>query len=164
MNLYDLTLEYTDLQNMLEDPNEDPEAITEKMAAIGDQLEKKADSYAKLIRNMEAQVPGIKSEMDRLTARKSAIENGIKRLKENLQAAMIATDKLKIKTDLFSFSIQKNGGALPVVLDVETDQLPDDLCKITRNPDREAITRYINETGDLSFAHFGDRGESLRIR
>ncbi len=31
MNLYDLTLEYTGLQNMLEDPNEDPEEIAERI-------------------------------------------------------------------------------------------------------------------------------------
>ena len=164
MNLYDLTLEYTDLQNMLEDPNEDPEEIAGKLAAISDQLEVKADNYAKVIRNLEAQVPGIKSEVDRLASRKTAIENGIKRLKENLQQAMITTEKTKFKTDLFTFAIQKNGGAQPVVVDVEVDALPDELCKITRNPDKEAITKYINETGDLTYAHFGDRGESLRIR
>ena len=160
MNLYELTAVYQQLQAEIEN-GEDVEGI---LAVINDELETKADGYARVIRNMEAQVDMFKNEEKRLADKRKTIEFGIERLKKNLFESMKTTGKVKFKTDLFSFSIQKNGGALPVVVDVTTDKLPDDLVQITEKPDLKAIAKYIEETGDITYAHFGERGESLRIK
>lgn len=164
MNIYDLTAEMLQLQQMLEDPDVDSDDIEAAMAELDAEIEKKADGYAKVIRNMEGDLAAIKAEQQRLTEKKNLLESGIKRLKDNLQQSMIATCKRKFKTDLFSFNIQKNGGADPVVVDVPTDELPDDLVIVSEKPDLKAIAAYIKETGDITFAHFGERGESLRIK
>jgi hypothetical protein len=42
--------------------------------------------------------------------------------------------------------------------------LPDDLVNIVEKPDLDALRDYIERTGDLTYAHFGERGESLRIK
>lgn len=160
MNLYELTAVYQRLQNQIEQ-DEDVEGI---LAVIGDELEAKADGYARVIRNMEAQASAFKEEEKRIAENRKRLENGVERLKQNLFESMKATGKTKFKTDLFSFSIQKNGGADPVIVDVSTDELPDDLVQITEKPDLKAIAAYIKETGDLTYAHFGERGESLRIK
>ena len=138
--------------------------VFKRIYRINDEIEIKADNYAKIIRNLEGSVAAIKAEQDRLAKKKASIEAGIKRLKNNLQESMIATGKRTFKTDLFSFNIQKNGGAAPIILDVDVSFLPDKLVRITEEPDMKAITEYIKETGDLSYAHFGERGESLRIK
>lgn len=164
MNLYELTAEYMWLQNVLEDPEADVDMINQALDDLDDELEHKADNYAKIIRNMDASITAIKEEQERLAAKKNLLESSIKRLKDNLQAAMITTGKKKFKTDLFSFNIQKNGGSLPVIVDVDTEKLPDDLVIISEKPDLKAIAKYIEETGDISYAHFGERGESLRIK
>ena len=164
MNIYDLTAEMLQLQQMLEDPDVDSDDIAALMVELDAEIEKKADGYAKVIRNMEGDLAAIKAEQQRLTEKKNLLESGIKRLKDNLQQSMIATGKRKFKTDLFSFNIQKNGGADPVVVDVPTDELPDDLVIVSEKPDLKAIAAYIKETGDITFAHFGERGESLRIK
>lgn len=160
MNLYELTAVYQRLQNQIE-AGEDVEGI---LAVIGDELESKADGYARVIRNMEAQASAFKEEEKRIAENRKRLENGVERLKQNLFDSMKATGKVKFKTDLFSFAIQKNGGADPVIVDVPTDDLPDDLVQITEKPDLKAIAAYIKETGDLTYAHFGERGESLRIK
>lgn len=160
MNLYELTAVYQRLQNQIEQ-GEDVEGI---LAVIGDELEAKADGYARVIRNMEAQAEAFKAEEKRIAENRKRLEAGIERLKQNLFESMKATGKEKFKTELFSFSIQKNGGADPVIVDVPTDDLPDDLVQITEKPDLKAIAAYIKETGDLTYAHFGERGESLRIK
>ena len=160
MNLYELTAVFQRLQNQIEQ-GEDVEGI---LAVIGDELEAKADGYARVIRNMEAQVESFKAEEKRIAENRKRLESGIDRLKQNLFESMKATGKTKFKTDLFSFAIQKNGGADPVIVDVPTDDLPDDLVQITEKPDLKAIAEYIKETGDLTYAHFGERGESLRIK
>jgi hypothetical protein len=95
---------------------------------------------------------------------KKSRKNTVDRLKENLFNAMKETGKTKFKTDLFAFSIAKNGGKIPVVVDVETADLPDDLVNIVEKPDLDALRDYIERTGDLTYAHFGERGESLRIK
>lgn len=161
MNLYELTAVYQRLQDQIE-AGEDYEGI---LAVIGDEIEAKADGYARVIRNMEAQVEGFKTEEKRIAEKRRRLEAAMEKLKQNLFESMKATGKEKFKTDLFSFSIQKNGGKIPVIVDVkDTSELPDDLVKITESPDLEAIRKYIEKTGDLTYAHFGERGESLRIK
>ena len=164
MNIYDLTAEFLQLQEMLENPDVDSDQIKALMDDLNVDIEKKADGYAKAIRNMEGDLAAVKAEQEKLTAKKNLLESGIKRLKEDLQEVMTATGKKKFKTDLFSFNIQRNGGADPVIVDVPTDELPDDLVIISEKPDLKAIAAYIKETGDITFAHFGERGESLRIK
>lgn len=163
-SLYELTDWYLQLLDIMDDPDVDPATFDIMFKRINDDLEIKADNYAKIIKNMENQVEGIKAEKKRLTERQGTIEKNIDRLKDNLQQSMVVTGKTKFKTDLFSFSIQKNGGALPVIVDVGTDKLPDDLVIVSEKPDLKAIAKYIEETGDITFAHFGERGESLRIK
>ncbi len=160
MNLYDLTAVYKRLQDQLE-AGEDVAGILE---VIGDEIEVKADGYARVIKNMQAYAEAYKAEEQRLADKRKKCEAGIERLKENLFDSMKETGKTKFKTDLFSFAIQKNGGADPVIVDVPTDDLPDNLVQITEKPDLKAIAAYIKETGDISYAHFGERGESLRIK
>lgn len=164
MNIYELTADFLRLQEMIEDPDVESDDIQALMDELNDQIEKKADGYAKVIRNLEGNLAAVKAEQEKLTAKKNLLESGIKRLKDDLQAAMTATGKRKFKTDLFSFNIQKNGGADPVIVDVDTDELPDDLVIVSEKPDLKAIAAYIKETGDITFAHFGERGESLRIK
>ena len=163
-SLYQLTGQYLELETMLDNPEVEQDVLADMIATLDDEIEIKAENYAKIIRNFEGCLVAIKAETDRLAKTKASLEAGIQRLKDNLQFCMRATGKTKFKTDLFSFNIQKNGGVDPVVLDVDTDQLPDDLVKVTVEPDKKAIADYIRETGDLSYAHFGERGESLRIK
>lgn len=163
-SLYELTGQYLEFEQMLENPEVDQEALNDLLNTLSDEIEIKADNYAKIIRNFEGNVAAIKLEQDRLAKKKATLESAIKRLKDNLQFCMVSTGKRNFKTDLFSFNIQKNGGADPVVLDVGISFLPDNLVKVTVEPDKKAITDYIKETGDLSYAHFGERGESLRIK
>lgn len=160
MNLYELKEAYQNIQQLIEDGGDYEEALS----IIDDAIEDKADGYARVIRNMEGDIEAFKTEEKRLADKRRSLENAIDRLKKNLFEAMKETGKEKFKTDLFSFAIQKNGGALPVIVDVPTEQLPDDLVIITEKPDLKAIAKLIEETGDVTYAHFGERGESLRIK
>jgi hypothetical protein len=76
---------------------------------------------------------------------------------------MKATNTPKIKGNILSVAIQKNGGKLPVVVDVDTSELPDDLVKVTEAPDLDAIRKAL-DAGECEYAHYGVRGESLRIK
>ena len=162
--LYELKGEYLQLLQLLEDPEVEDQIVLDTLEGIDFELEVKAENYAKIIKELEGNVEVIKAEKKRLSDKQSKLEENIKRLKENLQAAMVETGKTKFKTELFSFSIQKNGGALPVIVDVEVADLPDDLVQITEKPDLKAIAKFLEKNPDSELAHFGERGESLRIK
>ena len=165
MNLYDLTADYLRLQELMEDPDIDPQILSDTMEALEGDLEVKAENYAKVIRNMEGSITALDIEQERIAAKKSVLKNNVKRMKDNLQAAMVATGKRKFKTDLFSFNIQKNGGKAPVILDVEsTADLPDDLVRIKEEADLDAIRQLIEKEGSCKYAHLAERGEHLTIK
>lgn len=105
MRLYDLSTKYQQIQTMIEDGQE---GLSDTLESLNDAIEDKAVGYAKVIRNLEAQANAIKDEEKRLAERRKSLENNIKRLKESLQEAMISSDMKRIKTELFSFNIQKN--------------------------------------------------------
>ena len=163
-SLYELKGDYLKLLEMLEDPEIEDQIVLDTLEGIDYELEIKAENYAKIIRELEGTVEVIKAEKKRLSDKQSKLEANVKRLKDNLQEAMTATGKTKFKTDLFSFSIQKNGGALPVIVDVDTAELPDELVQITEKPDLKAIAKFLEEHPESKLAHYGERGESLRIK
>ena len=168
LTLYELTDEFLQLQDLLEHGEADEQIYQDTLESLEFDLEEKADNYAKIIRNFESQIETLKAEERRLKDRRQICEKAIKRLKDNLQAAMLQTGKRKIKTDLFSFTVAKNGGALPVIVDVDTEDLPDECVVITEKPDLKALATLLtdpeNKEHYKKFAHFGERGETLRIK
>lgn len=165
-NLYELTGDLLKLQEMLED-DVDPEALADTLEAVQGEYEIKLENYCKVIKNLEADIVGIKAEVDRLTNKKKVLENNIDRLKKAMFDSMKATDTSKVKGNLFTVAIQKNGGKIPVIVDVETQYLPDDYVKIVESPDLEAIRKALEDEADniiKGMAHLGERGESLRIK
>lgn len=162
--MYELTADYLEVLDLANDPDIPPEVVADTLEGIGGEIEVKAENTAKILKELEASVAASKAEEKRLAERRKQLETNIQKIKERLFEMMKTTGKVKFKTNLFSFSIQKNGGKLPVVLDVkDTSELPDDLVKITETADLEAI-RELLDAGDTRFAHYGERGESLRIK
>lgn len=160
-NIYDLKDSYLIVQDMILNGDEELEEV---LKTISDEIEVKADGYASIIANLTSDIEGIKAEEKRLKERRQSFEASIVKLKETLFNAMKETGKTKFKTNLFSFNIAKNGGAKPIVMKVDVSELPDNLVIIKEEPDKKAIAKYIEDTGDLTYAEFGERGESLRIK
>ncbi|MCD8208519.1 MAG: siphovirus Gp157 family protein [Bacteroidales bacterium] len=160
MTLYEITGGLLQLLQLAEEEELDPEALEDTLEGIEGEFEDKAENYAKMIRTLESDAAGIKDEIDRLTRRRKTIENNIKRLKEHLEAAMIATGKTKFKTTLFSFGIQKNPAA--VVIDNE-EEIPERFF-VPQDPklDKIGVKDYLKEN-EAPWAHL-EQTESLRIR
>lgn len=161
MTLYELTDDYLRLLEFAEDPETDPDAFADTMEAIEGSIEDKADGYAKVIGELSARAEALSKEADRLSSRKKAIENNIKRMKENLTQCMVAIDKRKIKTDLFSFSVQKNQAS--VKFNIPEDQIPDDYMRIKKEPDKTSIKKAIEAGEPITWAYL-EQSEGVRIR
>lgn len=117
MTIYELTNDYLELLMLAESEDLDPEAVADTLEGIAGEIEDKAENYAKVMKQMQADADGIKAEEERLHSRRASIENNIKRMKEALQNAMEATGKEKFKTELFSFGIQSNPPSVAIAED-----------------------------------------------
>ena len=161
MTLYELTDEYLQLLQWAEEEDLDEQALADTLDGLGAEIEDKADGYAKVIASLNADIDGIKAELDRLKDRKTRIEANVKRMKSALQGAMTATGKTKFKTALFSFSVQKNPPS--AVLDDEK-MLPA-WYFIPQDPriDKASILKDLKDGKEVQGAHL-EQGESLRIR
>lgn len=165
MNLYDLTGDVLQLQELLENGEVvDVELLQDVLSDTLEDYDAKLESYAKVIKNLSANVDAIKAEKDRLNQREKALSANIKALKNRMYESMKATGKTKVKGELFTVSIQANGGKIPVIVDVPTSELPDELVRIIEEPDIDAITAYLEKNPECKLAHFGERGEGIRIR
>lgn len=165
MNLYELTGQLMQLQMMLEDETVDPEVLADTLEGVEGEFDIKMENYCKVIKNLEGKMDSIDSEIKRLIERKKTFKNNIERMKSCMFDAMKSVGKREAGGDLFTARIQKNGGKLPVVLDVtDTCELPDELIRITESPDMEAIRELLDSGEKCKFAHYEERGESLRIR
>lgn len=167
MTLYEITGELLELQNMIEE-GADPDVINDTIESVEFDLEQKAEGYVMVIRNLEAQAKAIKDEEKRLREKRLSAENGIERLKKRLFDSMNATGKKKLNAGVFTLSVQKNGGALPVIIDEDVMNMPQEMLKIDIKPDTKRIAELLQDDQKSryysKFAHFGERGESLRIR
>lgn len=143
MTLYELTAEYQQLLELAEDPDIPEEILADSLEALGMDIEDKADGYAKVIAQLNADASALKAEIDRLTARKRTIERNVDRMKESLKTAMILTGKTKFKTELFSFGIQKNPPK--VVIDDPSRIYPEYLIEQDPKVDTMAIRNALKD-------------------
>lgn len=172
-NLYELTGEYLELQEMLENEEYDDDIVKDTLEGVEGEIEIKAENYAKIIRNLENDMRGYEEEEKKFAFKKKVCANRIKYLKQNLQMCMEATKKTKFKTKLFSFNIQNNGGRRKLVVDVDVNDLPEEYrIKVPDEPNKEKLEQELKEKGwegkdgsiNWDYCHYEPQTKSLRIK
>lgn len=158
-SLYELKGQYLELLSMMEE-GADEETIKDTLEGIEGEIEVKADNYARIIRQLESDANGLKTEIERMTDRKRALENHVSYLKNNLQDAMILTGKEKFKTELFSFGIQNNVPS--VVIDDPTSIPAEFLIPQEPKVDKKSIKEYLKDN-EANWCHL-EQSRSIRIR
>lgn len=162
MNLYELTDELIQLQEMMSEECEE-QALLDTIEAVEGEFDAKIEGYCKVIKNLEADAKALKEESKRLSARQKSIENNISRMKNAMQTALTQTGR-KEAGGLLKAKIQKNGGMLPLILSEAPERLPEAFRRVSYEADNEAIRKALDEGQELDFAEYGERGESLRIK
>lgn len=166
-SLYELTNEMVEFLALAEDPDIDPVAFADTLEGLQFELEKKAEGYCKVLRQMESDIEAINAEEDRLKRNRSAIENNVKRMKEALKDAMVKTghdDKNGLKAGLFQLKVAKNGGQRPLVIDGD---VPEQFIKVKYENDNERIRAFLNSLDNndaCAWAHLGEAGTHLAIK
>ena len=163
-SLMDLTNDFRQIMEMMDDPDLDPQTLKDTMEGIEGALEDKFDGYAAVIRIMTSQMKLLKEEKDRIEARMKSWENNVKRMKELMTLSMQTTGKVKFKTAQNSFWVQKNPES--VVVDAKSfEDIPEDFLRYKDpEPDKEKMKTAIKAGADLtSIAHI-EQTEGVRFR
>jgi hypothetical protein len=172
-NLYQLTDDLVALDALLQEAGGDVTDASQG-AAIESwsqefqwKLSDKIDAYAGLIRSWESDIKACAEERKRLAERERFIANRIDRLKALAKFAMQKLDTRKLEGKLFSISIAKNGGVVPMeLIEKDVDKLPSCFVKTIKEIDMSAIRDGLEACNPLAenIARFGERGESVRVK
>lgn len=157
--LYELVGQYLDIYNM--DIDEETKLDTIEALGLDEEIETKAENYAMVIRNLEAENTAYKDEEERLKKKRETNTKKIEWLKRNLQGAMEVTGKTKIKGKLFTLSVQNSKASVIV----DEASLPKKYWtkKITESPNKKKLYEVLNEGKKVKGASLQEN-RSLRIR
>ncbi|MBO0473275.1 siphovirus Gp157 family protein [Enterococcus ureasiticus] len=159
MKLYEMTENYNQVLEMAEQL--DAETLKDTLDSIDEAIEIKVENTAKVVRSLEGNVDAIDSEIKRLTAKKSTLNNNIKGIKNYMQESMEQVGKDKIKGQLFNVGIQNNQQSVNVL-----DEKKINLNYFIEQPpklDKKLLLADLKEGKEVEGAEI-QQTRSLRIR
>ena len=162
--LYQLTDEYTALLDEY-DAAEDDARRAEILALIDqvqDDIGDKAEAYARIMKNLQAEAEAYKAEAQRLGRKQKAAEGAVEGLKRRLMDAMRAVQATEIRTSIGKWRVQLNPPSCKVI---EPDRVPGEYHIPQPDAiDRQGILRRYKETGEIPEGVDITREEGLRFR
>lgn len=159
--LYELNAAYINVLDLIEE-GATPEEMEPVLKNIEDEIDKKADGYATVIKRLEANAKMLADEEKRLYSKRKAFEGNIDRLKRNLEESMVLQGKKKFKTDKFSYGIQKNPMSVRVLDESKISENYKEVVE-TIKIDKKAIIDAYKAGEEINGAEV-IQTESLRIR
>ena len=162
--LYDITGRLFELLAIADDEDIEPEVFKDTLEGIEGEYDDKIESYCKAIKNLEAEVKAISDEKKRLDSKRKRLESNIDRMKDTVLGSLRLMNKTSAGGKVLRASIRKNGGVLPLIVEAAPDDLPFEFQRVTVEADNEAIREALDKGIGLTFAHYGERGESLNIK
>lgn len=112
--LYELAHDYRNAADKLADLDLDPQTIEDTLESLSGDLEVKATNTAMLIRNLEASAAAIGDAEAQMAARRKALENRAKRIKDYVLANMMVAGIQKIECPYFKLAVRDNPAAVEV--------------------------------------------------
>lgn len=162
MNIFELTIAEQEIWKLVSDEDVDLETLEDTLQSIEMAKEEKVEGYAKFMKHLESKADAMREQEKRMSARRKAVENKHKWLKETLEKSFDMWGVKKIEGDLFTVSVQNNPPS--VVIDDE-EKLPEGYVTIeeVRKVDKKMILDAIKEGKEVAGCRT-QQTRSLRIR
>lgn len=163
--LFDLSGEYKRLYELgVSEDEEDYQVFLDTLEALTGDISVKSEGYVKVINKYQMEKAKAKEISDRYSAYMKACENAEKRIKDRLLMCMDIMNVTEIPAGDFTIKIKKNGGLQPLKY-VDGAKVPDNLTKITIEPDGNKVYEYLKEhDGKSEFAYLEERGRHIEIK
>lgn len=120
MQLYALASQYLKLLELV-DSACDQQMIKDTLEGLKGEIEDKVDGIVKLLIKIEGEEKTIKTEEERLCARRTALKNRRESIKDYLENELVKANLDKVKTVLFTVTIQSNKPS--VITDEQNEDL-----------------------------------------
>jgi hypothetical protein len=160
--LYDLSADYLEVLNLLEDAPDDL-ALEQELDHLAGQITHKAEAIAGLVAHYEGLASVRKAEAKRLTDRAEADKHRADRLRAYVLQHMQALGSERIETARFTLSVRTNPPSVQVL---EEMMIPAEFIKTvtTTSVDKRAILEQLKTTGEVVPGVEITRGQRLEIR
>ncbi|MDS1004976.1 siphovirus Gp157 family protein [Clostridium sporogenes] len=158
--LYELTQNYNNLLDLVDNPEVPKEVLEESLNQIHEEMDTKLENVAKVIKSIEVDAKGLKEEEKRLADRRKSLESRITNLKQYAENSMKAVGVKKIKGKVFTLGMQKN---VPSVAITEEENIPEEYFAIEKKLVKKDILEALKKGIEIPGATI-KQTESLRIR
>lgn len=163
-SLYELTGAALTLRDLMLEGEIDPEIIADAIANNNEEITLKLENCAKVIKEIESDIAGLKAEETRLAERRKTYENNVKTLKSKMQEALLATGERKLKGQFFSFNVQTNPPSV-VIDEAHIENIPEAyIVKPEPIVNKKKLLEDLKAGVDLDGIAHLETSESIRIR
>jgi len=160
-SLFNIVGEFQDLYQLAIDEELDPQVFEDTLEGLKGELEIKAGGYISVIQQLDMESKKADELMHQFEMKRDIRKARIKRMKDMLLDAMIQTDNLKIEAGEYTVKVVNNGGVEPMIIDGE---VPESMCKVILEPDKQRIREAIENGQDMPYAHLEPRGKHITIK
>ncbi len=162
MSLYEISTEYQEAFNTLQEMGLDVDDIADSLAAIQGEFEDKAINCIKWEKGIGGKIDTIDAEIKRLQARKKTITNQRDSFREYIRSSMEATGINEIESDLFTITLKKAAK----VVEADIDHVPAEYVntKTVETLDRLKIKQDLQADIDVKGAKLVDGKRGLLIK
>lgn len=159
MTLYEMTAAQKELYELMTSGEIDEEVYADTLEGIG--IAEKIEGYCVVENELSGDLQKIESEIERLTAKKSAIENNIKRLKLRLGDCLLSMDTKKYSAGTYTVYRRETQ---QIIID-DLQKIPAEFMKtkVSETPNKTLIKERIKAGEEIVGAHL-QTNQSITIK
>ena len=159
--LYELV---ADLQAFIEENEglEDEQIYKDTLEGLQGEIDDKIEQWNRAIKNQEAERDALKGEYQRLYERYKTQDAQVSHMKETLLMYLKALGR-KEGGKVLMAKIVRNGGAQPLEILCQPEELPKAFRKVKIEADNTAIRDALAAGKKLKFARLLERGEHIKV-
>lgn len=162
MNLYKLSSNFRNLQELVENEEVELDVVAEGLKQIEADIESKVENIAKLMKNLESNITAFKEEEKRLATRRKTMENKVDWLKDWLMVSLNTTKKDKIQAGTFTVRKQKNPQGVRIV---NQDKIPKEFI-VEQEPrvNKKELAKRLKNKEKIDGAELAPESYHIRIQ
>lgn len=155
--LYEMTNYVKSLYEMLDNDEIDEQILKDTIEAMA--VDEKVEGYCQIIKQLKADSDMFKNEIDRLNARKKAIDGKVDYMKKQLLDFYIANGSKEIRAGTFKVTTRKSE-----YVDIPDEtKIPKKYLIVKTSPDKAAIKKALKDGVKVKGASISSR-ESVQIK
>ena len=159
MTLYEMTEAQKQLYELMASGEIDEEVYADTLEGIG--IAEKIEGYCVVVNELAGDLQKIESEIERLNAKKSAIENNIKRLRSRLGDCLCSMNTTKYNAGTYTVYRRETE---QIIID-DLQKIPAEFMKtrVSATPNKTLIKESIKAGKEIAGAHL-QTNQSITIK